>query len=72
MITDDMVYITYSGGAACGYTYVLGLLSIPRGSNFLDAAKWKKSSTPVLSYYSIDGVYGPGHNSFYKIMTVIL
>jgi GH43 family beta-xylosidase len=66
LITDDTVYITYSGGAACGYTYALGLLSIPRGGNFLDADAWKKSSTPVLSYYSIEGVYGPGHNSFFE------
>lgn len=66
LITDDMVYITYSGGAACGYTYALGLLSIPRGSDFLDAGAWIKSSTPVLSYYSIEGIYGPGHNSFFR------
>lgn len=66
LITEDMVYLTYSGGAACGYTYALGLLSIPRGSNLLDAAAWKKSSTPVLSYYSIEDVYGPGHNSFFR------
>lgn len=66
LITDDRVYITYSGGAAGGYTYALGLLSIPRGSDFLDAGAWTKSSTPVLSYYSIEGVYGPGHNSFFR------
>jgi len=66
LITEDTVYLTYSGGAACGYTYVLGLLSIPRGSDFLNVGAWKKSSTPVLSYYSIDGVYGPGHNSFFQ------
>jgi GH43 family beta-xylosidase len=66
LITEDTVYITYSGGAACGYTYALGLLSIPRGSNFLDADAWKKSSTPVLSYYSINSLYGPGHNSFFR------
>lgn len=66
LITEDMVYLTYSGGAACGYTYVLGLMSIPRGSDFLNAEAWKKSSTPVLSYYSINGVYGPGHNSFFQ------
>lgn len=65
LVTDDMVYITYSGGAACGYTYALGLLSIPRGSNYLDAGAWKKATTPVLSYYSIKGIYGPGHNSFF-------
>jgi GH43 family beta-xylosidase len=66
LLTDDMVYITYSGGAAGGYTYALGLLSIPRGSNYLDGNSWKKATAPVLSYYSIDGVYGPGHNSFFK------
>jgi Predicted beta-xylosidase len=26
---------------------------------------WDKASTPVLSYYSIKNVYGPGHNSFF-------
>lgn len=66
LVTDDMVYITYSGGAANGYTYALGLLSIRRNSNYLDASAWKKSGTPVLSYYSIEGIYGPGHNSFFK------
>ncbi|MVX64692.1 family 43 glycosylhydrolase [Clostridium chromiireducens] len=66
LVTDDMVYITYSGGAAGGYTYSLGLLKIPRGSDFLNVSEWVKSSTPVLSYHSINGVYGPGHNSFFK------
>ncbi|WP_313076240.1 family 43 glycosylhydrolase [Lacrimispora sp.] len=66
LVMDDVVSITYSGGAACGYTYALGLLTIPRGSNFLDANAWKKSSTPVLSYYSATPVYGPGHNSFFR------
>jgi GH43 family beta-xylosidase len=66
LITDDTVYITYSGGAAGGYTYALGLLSIPRGSDFLDPRAWTKSSTPVLSYYMHEGVYGPGHNSFFR------
>jgi GH43 family beta-xylosidase len=66
LITEDTVYITYSGGAACGYTYALGLLSIPRGSDYLDINSWKKAGTPVLSYYAGGGVYGPGHNSFFR------
>ena len=28
IVTDEYVYLTYSGGAAGGYTYVLGLLTI--------------------------------------------
>jgi len=66
LITEDTVYITYSGGAACGYTYALGLLSIPRCCDYLDINNWKKAGTPVLSYLSTDGVYGPGHNSFFR------
>ena len=65
LITNDTVYITYSGANACGYTYALGLLSIPRGSNLLDASAWRKAPTPVLSYYSAGNVYGAGHNSFF-------
>jgi GH43 family beta-xylosidase len=66
LVTEDTVYITYSAGAANGYTYALGLLSIPVDGDFLDAKAWRKAAAPVLSYYSIDGVYGPGHNSFFR------
>lgn len=65
LITEDTVYLAYSGGAAGGYTYAVGLLSIPRGGNYLDAKAWNKAMTPALSYYSIDSIYGPGHNSFF-------
>lgn len=66
LITDDTVYIAYSGGAAGGYTYSVGLLSIPRNGNYPDSNAWTKAITPVLSYYSIDNVYGAGHNSFFR------
>lgn len=66
LVTEDTVYIAYSGGAATGYTYAVGLLRIPRGSDYLDANAWRKSSTPALNYYSLEGVYGPGHNSFFR------
>lgn len=66
LITDKNIYITYSGGAACGYTYVLGLLTAKIGDDLLNVENWSKSSAPVLSFYSVDGEYGPGHNSFFK------
>ncbi len=66
LVMDDKVYITYSGGAANGYTYALGLLTAERGKDLLRVNNWKKSPTPVLSYDSIEGEYGPGHNGFYK------
>ena len=65
IVTDDHVYITYSGGAAGGYTYVLGLLTARKGDDLLDPGNWTKSSAPVLSYYSVKNEYGPGHNTFY-------
>lgn len=62
---NDKIYLTYSGGAADGYTYALGLLTAPAGADLLDTGVWNKAGTPVLSYYSVEGEYGPGHNSFF-------
>lgn len=64
-VVEDTVYLTFSGGAANAYTYALGLLTAKTGANLLEPSNWKKSGTPVLSYYSVEGEYGPGHNSFY-------
>ena len=62
---NGRVYLTYSGGSANGYTYVLGLLTAKVQDDLLNTDVWEKSSCPVLSYYSVEGEYGPGHNSFY-------
>jgi len=64
-VADGRAYLTYSGGAANGYTYVLGLLTADVNDDLLDISVWKKRCTPVLSYYSVEGIYGPGHNSFF-------
>lgn len=64
-VYDGKVYLTYSGGDAAGYTYVLGLLTADVTENLTDVSVWKKSCTPVLSFYSVEGEYGPGHDSFF-------
>ena len=64
-LKDGTVYLAYSGGSANRYTYALGLLTADTDSNLLDPASWTKSVTPVLTFYSVDGEYGPGHNSFF-------
>lgn len=64
-IKEGKVYLTYSGGAANGYTYALGLLTADTCADLLDIDSWNKSITPVLTFYSVDGEYGPGHNSFF-------
>jgi len=65
LVTDQKVYIAYSGGAANGYTYAVGLLSIDKDKDLLDVRNWYKRPTPALSFYSVAGEYGPGHNAFY-------
>lgn len=62
---DGKVYLTYSGGSANSYTYVLGLLTARAEDDLLEPASWSKSCAPVLSFYSVAGEYGPGHNSFF-------
>lgn len=64
-VKDGTVYLTYSGGSANRYTYALGLLTADAGSDLLDLRSWKKSITPVLTFCSVEGEYGPGHNSFF-------
>jgi len=63
IVTNDHIHMVYSGGAAGGYSYALGLLTAKIDSNLLDPASWTKSNTPALSYYSVPNEYGPGHNA---------
>ena len=62
---DGKVYLTYSGGSANSYTYAVGLLSADEKEDLLDLASWEKNLWPVLSFYSVEGEYGPGHNAFF-------
>ena len=65
LIQDRKVWLTYSGGSANAYTYALGLLSADGGDDLLRPSAWTKAIAPVLSFYSVPGEYGPGHNSFF-------
>lgn len=65
LIRDGKVWLTYSGGSANAYTYALGLLSADSGDDLLRPSAWTKSLAPVLTFHSVPGEYGPGHNSFY-------
>ena len=66
LLTKDYVYIAYSGGAAGGYSYALGLLRIKKGEDLLNPDNWVKNNAPVLTYYSMEDIYGPGHNTFFE------
>ena len=64
-VKDGKVFLTYSGGSANRYTYAVGLLTADTESDLLDPRSWTKSMTPVLTFRSVEGEYGPGHNSFF-------
>lgn len=64
-VHNGKVYLAYSGGDARGYLYAIGLMTAKETKDLTDVSVWKKNCAPVLSFYSIKGVYGPGHNSFF-------
>jgi len=65
LIHDSKVYLAYSGGAATGHTYAVGYLIADCEDDLLNVENWNKYPTAVLSAYSIEGIDGPGHNSFF-------
>lgn len=65
IVTDEKVYLTYSGGDARGHTYVVGLLTADVGDNLCDPTSWEVSSAPVLASDFVKGEYGCGHNAFF-------
>ncbi len=64
-LRDGTVYLCYSGGAANSYSYAIGVLTADARDDLADASVWHKASAPVVTYASVDGEYGPGHNSFF-------
>lgn len=66
LILGDMLYLAYSGGAATGYTYAVGYLKASMDADLLDVSSWTKEPTAVLASGYVDGIQGPGHNSFFQ------
>lgn len=66
LIRDGQVWLTYSGGSANAFTYTVGLLTADTDADLLQTENWTKWPTPVLSFASVPGEYGPGHNSFFR------
>ena len=62
----DRLFIIYSGSGCWTEHYVLGMLSASASSNLLDSASWVKHPEPVFKASPQNGVFAPGHNSFFK------
>lgn len=63
LVRNGRVFMTYSASATNEY-YNVGLLVADANADLLDVAAWRKSPRPVFATWSVNGVFGPGHNSF--------
>ncbi|MUL43043.1 family 43 glycosylhydrolase [Streptomonospora sp. PA3] len=61
----DDTFIVYSTSFCDTPDYKLGMLTYT-GGDPMDAGSWRKSPEPVFQRDDADGVYGPGHNGFFK------
>lgn len=62
----DKLFLIYSASGCWTDYYALGMLSTSANKNLLDSASWTKSAVPVFKQSPQNGVYAPGHNSFFK------
>ncbi len=62
----DRIFIVYSASGCWTDDYSLGLLAFSGGDNLLEASAWVKSTKPIFVQSPENGVYAPGHNSFFK------
>lgn len=65
LFVGEKLYLTYSGGAAGGYSYVVGYLELETGQDPLKPESWKKSVCPESSSVMFGDREGPAHNSFF-------
>jgi GH43 family beta-xylosidase len=63
---NDKLFLVYSASGCWTDYYALGMLTASKNSNLMDAASWRKSVQPVFKQSPENGVYAPGHNSFFK------
>lgn len=61
----DQTFIVYAASACWGPNYKLGLLTY-QGGDPLDPDSWVKRAQPVFQRSDRNGVYGPGHNTFFE------
>ena len=66
LLHGDKLFIVFSASGCWTDFYALGALQANAGANLLDAGSWTKIDHPLLSTDPKAGVFGPGHNGFFK------
>jgi GH43 family beta-xylosidase len=62
----DDIFLVYSGSACWTDYYELGVVRAKSGANLIDATQWTKYDHPIFRQSRERGVFGPGHNGFFK------
>ncbi len=60
------LFLVYSGSACWTDYYELGVLRAHAGDDLLNADSWTKFDHPFFRQDPANGVFGPGHNGFFK------
>lgn len=60
---DGKIYLTFSGGWT-DHTYCVGIMTADHKSDLLNASSWRKGNFPILTSWSVENQYGPGHNAY--------
>lgn len=60
------IHVVYSASGCWTPYYALGMLTAKADSDLLDPKSWIKSPESVFKQAPENGVYGTGHNSFFK------
>lgn len=68
LIRGNSLHVIYSTSFCGTDEYKLGRLTVPYVADYLDPATWTgaKQPEPVFEKSPENGVYGPGHNGFFK------
>ncbi|UOR07604.1 glycoside hydrolase family 43 protein [Hymenobacter aerilatus] len=62
----NKLYLIYSASGCWTDSYKLGMLTASAKSDLTKPESWTKSPEPVFQANPTNGVYAPGHNSFFK------
>ena len=66
LVRDGRAYLFYSACDTGEPDYKVGLLTADLTDDLLDPEAWRQHPTPVLRRSDAHGVYGPGHNGFFR------
>ncbi len=66
LVRQGQVFLIYSICDTAKPNYKLGMLIASETADLLDPASWKQHPEPVFVRADENGVYGPGHNGFFK------